>query len=184
MDPKPGYIRAYPNGVRENGGQYTHGVLWTVRALALLGEGSRAHALLTLLNPVHHGATRERVERYKVEPYCVAADVYDAPGDVGRGGWTWYTGAAAWMYRVALEDILGVRKEGARLVIDPCVSKTWGRFEITYRDGDGDVHVVVENPNGVERGVVRVEIDGRESPQRAIPLTGAAGRREVRVVMG
>ncbi len=183
-EPDPGYIRAYPNGIRENGGQYTHGVLWSVYALTLLGDGDRAVALLSRLNPIHHASTRELVERYQVEPYVVAADVYDAPGHVGRGGWTWYTGSAAWMYRVALEQVLGVRREGTRLVIDPCVAGGWKGFEVTYRDGQGDVHVVVENPDGVQHGVRRVEIDGRESPDRTILLTGAPGRREVRVVMG
>ena len=183
-EPDPGYIRAYPNGLRENGGQYTHGVLWTVVALTLLGEGDRAVALLSLLNPIHHAATRPLAERYKVEPYVVAADVYDAPGLVGRGGWTWYTGAAAWMYRVVVERILGVRREGARLVVDPCIAKDWAGFEVTYRDGEGELHVVVENPDHVEHGVRRVEIDGREAPDGTILLTGAAGRREVRVVMG
>ncbi len=183
-EPDPGYIRAYPGGIRENGGQYTHGVLWTVQALALLGEGDRALALLSLLNPIHHASTREHAERYQVEPYVVAADVYDAPGHVGRGGWTWYTGAAGWMYRIVVEHVLGVRREGARLVIDPCVSREWKSFEVTYRDGDGELHVVVENPDGVEHGVRRIEIDGRELPGLAVPLSGARGRREVRVLMG
>jgi cellobiose phosphorylase len=183
-EPDPGYIRAYPNGIRENGGQYTHGVLWTVHALTLLGEGDRAVALLSLLNPIHHASTREGVERYQVEPYVVAADIYDAPGHVGRGGWTWYTGAASWMYRVAVERILGVRREGMELVVDPCIARAWRGYEMTYRDGEGEVHIVVENPDGIEHGVRRVEIDGREAPGGRIPLTGAAGCREVRVVMG
>jgi cyclic beta-1,2-glucan synthetase len=183
-EPDPGYIRAYPNGIRENGGQYTHGVLWTVHALTLLGEGDRAVALLSLLNPIHHAATRPLAERYQVEPYVVAGDVYDAVGHVGRGGWTWYTGAASWMYRVAVERILGVRRQGAVLVVDPCISRDWPGFEVTYRDGEGEVHVVVENPDHVEHGVRRVAIDGRESADHAIALTGAPGRREVVVVMG
>jgi len=171
-EPDPGYIRSYPAGVRENGGQYTHGVLWTVMALAMLGEGDRANKLLSVLNPIHHGVSPTDVARYKVEPYVVAADVYDAEGHHGRGGWTWYTGSASWMYRVIVEHVLGVRKRGKRLVIDPCVSKTWERFEVTVRDGEGEVHVVVENPNRVQRG----------KPQE-IPLTGAPGRREHRVIM-
>jgi cyclic beta-1,2-glucan synthetase len=183
-EPDPGYIRAYPNGIRENGGQYTHGVLWTVHALTLLGQGDRAVALLSLLNPTHHAWTREGVDRYQVEPYVVAGDVYDATGHVGRGGWTWYTGAAAWMYRIAVERILGLRREGQVLLIDPCIARDWKGYELTYRDGDGELHILVENPGGVEHGVRRVEIDGRESPGGRIALTGARGRREVRVVMG
>jgi cellobiose phosphorylase len=159
-------------------------VLWTVQALTLLGEGDRAVALLSLLNPIHHASTRPLAERYQVEPYVVAADVYDAPGHVGRGGWTWYTGAAGWMYRILIEHVLGVRREGQRLAVDPCVARAWKAFEVTYRDGEGEIHILVENPDGVEHGVRRVEIDGRELPDFAVPLTGATGRREVRVVMG
>jgi cyclic beta-1,2-glucan synthetase len=184
MDPAPGYIQAYPAGIRENGGQYTHGVLWTAQALAMLGEGDRAVALLSLLNPIHHATTPGQTERYQVEPYVVPADVYDAPGQVGRGGWTWYTGAAGWMYRILVEHIVGVRREGSRLMIDPCIARSWKGFEVTYRDGDGEVHIVVENADGIEHGVRRVEIDGHESRDASIPLTGKAGRREVRVVMG
>src|SRR5262249_8438116 len=138
--------------------------------LAMLGDGERATHLLGLLNPIHHP-----VERYEVEPYVVAADVYDAKDHVGRGGWTWYTGSAAWMYRVVVEHILGVRSSPGKVTINPCVAKSWPRFEVTIRDGEGEVHVVVENPKGVERGVV----EGGE-----IALTGAKGRREARVVLG
>jgi cyclic beta-1,2-glucan synthetase len=183
-EPDPGYIRAYPAGIRENGGQYTHGVLWTVQALALLGEGDRALALLSMLNPLNHARTPEEVARYQVEPYVVAADVYDAPGHVGRGGWTWYSGAASVMYRVLLHDILGIKREGATLRIDPCVARTWRTFEVTYRDGEGSVHVVVDNPNGVQRGVSSIEIDGAPAANGVVPLTGQPGVREVRVVMG
>ncbi|HEX3345878.1 MAG TPA: hypothetical protein VHS09_14940, partial [Polyangiaceae bacterium] len=182
--PDPGYIRAYPGGIRENGGQYTHGVLWTVQALSQLGEGDRALALLSLLNPIHHASSPALTERYQVEPYVVAADVYDAVGHAGRGGWTWYTGAAGWMYRIVVEHLLGVKRRGDRLYIDPCVARDWSRFEMTYRDGEGEIHVLVENPDRVERGVRRVEVDGRETSGGAIPLTGAPGRREVRVVLG
>jgi cyclic beta-1,2-glucan synthetase len=182
--PDPGYIRSYPKGIRENGGQYTHGVLWTVYALTQLGEGDRASRLFSLLNPIHHGASADLVARYQVEPYVVAADVYDAAGHVGHGGWTWYTGAAAWMYRTLVEGMLGVTRAADSLRVNPCVAKTWSGFEVTLRDGDGEVHVVVENPSGVERGVERVEIDGQPARGGAIPLTGASGRREVRVVMG
>ena len=183
-EPDPGYIRAYPTGIRENGGQYTHGVLWTVQALALLGEGDRAVALLSMLNPINHAATPTDVARYQVEPYVVAADVYDSPAHVGRGGWTWYTGSASVMYRVVLDNVLGIKRRGSTLTIDPCIAKSWPGFEVTYRDGDGAVHIVVDNSKGVERGVERVELDGRVVDDRRIPLTGARGTREVRVVMG
>jgi cyclic beta-1,2-glucan synthetase len=174
----PGYIRAYPNGVRENGGQYTHGVLWTVRALTMLGEGDAAMRLWSMIDPARHASSPEGVARYRVEPYVVAADVYEAKNHVGRGGWTWYTGSAGWMYRVALEDILGVRRVGDRIEIAPCIPRAWKRFEVSY----GSVHVVVENPRGVERGIARFEIDGEASAARTAPLDGK--KHEVLVVMG
>jgi cyclic beta-1,2-glucan synthetase len=109
---QPGYIKGYLPGVRENGGQYTHAAIWLVQALAELGRGREAHALFNLLNPVRHGDTASAVERYRVEPYVVAADVYGVAPHVGRGGWTWYTGSASWLYRVGLESLLGFRRRG------------------------------------------------------------------------
>ena len=117
----PGYIKGYPPGVRENGGQYTHAALWSVMAFAGLGEGDKAAALFWMLNPINHARTRTDMHRYKVEPYVVAADVYAAPGHVGRGGWTWYTGSAGWMQRAGVESILGLRIEGDKLRLDPCI---------------------------------------------------------------
>ena len=111
----PGYIKAYPPGLRENGGQYTHAAMWCTLAFALLGDGDRAGELFSLINPVNYSSTRAAIHRYKVEPYVVCADVYSAPAHVGRGGWTWYTGSAAWMYRTGTEGILGIHLRGARL---------------------------------------------------------------------
>src|SRR5213078_1520648 len=121
----------YVPGIRVNGGQYTHAATWVVQATALLGQGTRALELFGLLNPIHHAATPEAVARYKVEPYVVAADVYGQAPHTGRGGWTWYTGSAAWLYRVALEDILGLRLRGRRLSVNPCVPASWSSFEVT-----------------------------------------------------
>jgi cyclic beta-1,2-glucan synthetase len=129
----PGYIRAYPPGVRENGGQYTHGVLWTVQALAMLGEGDRAYALLSKINPMNQALSRSDVKRYAVEPYVVAADVYSCASHDGRGGWTWYTGAAGWMYRIAIEWILGLQVRGESLSLRPCVPSTWDRYSMRFR---------------------------------------------------
>ena len=129
----PGYIKGYPPGVRENGGQYTHAALWSVMAFAALGEGDKAADLFSLLNPINHARTRADVHRYKVEPYVVAADVYASAPHVGRGGWTWYTGSAGWMQRAGIESILGLRIRGAALHLDPCIPKSWARFEMTVR---------------------------------------------------
>jgi len=158
----PGYIKAYPPGIRENGGQYTHAAMWSNLAFALLGDGDRAGELFSILNPINHASTREGVHRYKVEPYVVCADVYSSPELVGRGGWTWYTGSAGWMYRTAVEGILGLRLRGGILSIDPCIPRGWTGFEITYEYGSSRYRIAVENPRGVSTGVSRATLDGRE----------------------
>jgi cyclic beta-1,2-glucan synthetase len=158
--PDPGYIKGYLPGVRENGGQYTHAAIWSVLAFAALGDGDKAGELFSLLNPINHARTRAGVYRYKVEPYVVAADIYAEAPHVGRGGWTWYTGSAGWMYRAGIEWILGVRLRGTRLYFDPCIPRTWRVFEITFRYHSSRYEIVVENPQGVARGVSSVELDG------------------------
>jgi cyclic beta-1,2-glucan synthetase len=166
-DHDPGYIKGYVPGIRENGGQYTHAALWVVRALAQLGRRDRAAPLLEMLSPVSRGATAERVATYRVEPYVVAADVYGVEPHLGRGGWTWYTGSAAWMYRVGLESILGFELEGGdRLCIRPCVPDAWSEFRITYRPpNDGTCYEIhVRNPAGRADCVVAAEIDGEPAP--------------------
>ena len=163
----PGYIKAYPPGIRENGGQYTHAAMWTTWAFALLGDGDRATELFSILNPINHSSTRAGIHRYKVEPYVVCADVYSAAQHVGRGGWTWYTGSAGWMYRTAVEGILGVNLRGATLVIAPCIPRAWPGFEMTYKFGSARYRIAVENPNGVSRGVKRATLDGQEIPGAA-----------------
>jgi cellobiose phosphorylase len=181
---QPGYIKGYVPGIRENGGQYTHGVVWTVLAAALLGDGDRAAELFGLLNPIHHGSTPGEVAKYKVEPYVMAGDVYGAPPHTGRGGWTWYSGAAGWMYRTALEAMLGFRREGDRLRVEPCVPAGWPGYDLTYRHGSATYHVTVENPSGVERGVRSVTLDGVEVAGGVVPLADDGRWHEVRVVMG
>ena len=181
----PGYIKGYPPGIRENGGQYTHAALWSVMAFAALGEGDKAAALFWMLNPVNHTRTRTDMHRYKVEPYVVAADVYAAEGHVGRGGWTWYTGSSGWMQRAGVESILGLRIEGATLFLDPCVPASWPGFEISLRRGAARYEIVVENPKGVQRGVAAAELDGAAVTARplSIPLNddGAVHKLHVRL---
>jgi cyclic beta-1,2-glucan synthetase len=157
----PGYIKAYPPGLRENGGQYTHAAMWTTLAFALLGDGDRAGELFSLLNPINHASTRTGIHRYKVEPYVVCADVYSVPPHVGRGGWTWYTGSAAWMYRTAVEGILGISARGATLMIDPCIPRAWAGFEFTYKFGTSRYRVTVKNPRGLSRGIAEARLDGK-----------------------
>ena len=158
----PGYIKAYPPGLRENGGQYTHAATWCALAFALLGDGDRAGELYSLINPVNHASTRAAIHRYKVEPYVVCADVYSAPAHIGRGGWTWYTGSAGWMYRTAIEGILGINLRGSVLRVNPCIPRTWPGFEVTYKHGSSRYRIAVENPHGVCRGIIRASFDGRD----------------------
>jgi cyclic beta-1,2-glucan synthetase len=183
---EPGYIKGYPPGIRENGSQYTHAALWSVLAFAMLGEGDKAAELFAILNPINHAKTPADARRYKVEPYVVCADVYAAPPHVGRGGWTWYTGSAGWMYRVGLEGILGFHVKGAALLLDPCVPKAWPRFEIHFRYRTARYEITVENPRGVNRGISRAELDGiikSERPLR-IGLVDDGATHRVRIVLG
>ncbi|MCA1576297.1 MAG: hypothetical protein LC794_02905 [Acidobacteria bacterium] len=179
----PGYIKGYVPGVRENGGQYTHAAIWTLIAYALLGDGERAGELFTLLNPISHSSTRAGLHKYKVEPYAAVGDVYAVPPHTGRGGWTWYTGSAGWMYRAGLESILGFKLQSNRLQIDPCVPRWWRDFEITYRRGRAVYRIKVENPLAVSRGVVSVEVDGNPA-DNFIELVDDEKVHNVRIVMG
>ncbi len=183
--PDPGYIKGYPPGIRENGGQYTHGAVWSVIAFAMLGDGDKAGELFSLLNPINHASTRAGIHRYKVEPYVACGDVYAEPAHVGRGGWTWYTGSAGWMYRAGLEWILGFRLRGATLLIDPCIPKAWRHFEIVFRYHSARYDIAVENPHGVSRGVARVELDGKllQGNPLLIPLSDDGATHSVRVVL-
>jgi cyclic beta-1,2-glucan synthetase len=180
---QPGYIKGYLPGIRENGGQYTHAATWVVKATALLGKGTRAVELFDLLNPVHHTATPEQVARYRVEPYVVVADVYSEPPHTGRGGWTWYTGSASWLYRVGLESILGFHRAGKTLRLEPRIPAHWPRYEITFRHGSATYHVTVENPRGIEQGSASVAVDGRTLAKDTIDLVDDGRTHEVRVVL-
>jgi cyclic beta-1,2-glucan synthetase len=166
----PGYIKGYLPGVRENGAQYTHAALWAVLAHSLLGHGDRAVELFQMINPLANAATPEGVARYKVEPYVVAADVYTAEGQLGRGGWTWYTGSASWMYRVALEAILGFQKQGQRLRVQPRVPPSWPELAIDYRFGRSVYHIVVRRPGLVRPGEAVITVDGQRVEGDDIPL--------------
>ncbi|MFN7987339.1 MAG: glucoamylase family protein [Thermoanaerobaculia bacterium] len=180
----PGYIRGYVPGVRENGGQYTHAALWVVLALARLGNGDEAVALFHLLNPVNHTRTPQEVQRYMTEPYAVAGDVYDHPAHSGRGGWTWYTGAAGWMFRVAVEGILGLDRHGSSFRVNPCIPSSWPGFTIDWRVGTTRYAIAVENPDRRCRGVAGVEMDGTPVDPDAIPLLEDGRTHAVRVVLG
>jgi cyclic beta-1,2-glucan synthetase len=178
----PGYIKGYLPGVRENGAQYTHAALWAVLATALQGDGDRAFELYQMINPLTHSRTREDVATYQVEPYVVAADVYTAEGHLGRGGWTWYTGSASWMYRVGLEAILGFAKRGETLFIEPRVPAAWPEFTIDYRYGSALYRILVQRakPGEPERGLL---LDGVTLRADGIPLVDDGSEHTVRVVI-
>jgi len=181
----PGYIKGYPPGIRENGGQYTHAALWSVIAFAALGEGDKAHGLFSLLNPITHASDRASADRYRVEPYVVAGDVYAEAAHVGRGGWTWYTGSAGWMYRAGLEWLLGFRVRGDCLLIDPCIPRSWPRFEISFRYRSARYELTVENPHGLSRGVSSMEMDGALLGSNGLlRLTDDRATHSIRVVLG
>ena len=179
----PGYIKGYLPGVRENGAQYTHAALWAVLATAFQGDGDKAFELYQIINPLTHAVTPADVERYKVEPYVVAADVYTAEGHLGRGGWTWYTGSASWLYRVGLETILGFARRGDTLTFEPCIPRSWREYAIEYRHGSSTYSITVRSGLGVGREVARVTVDGVDRPDLSVPLADDGRRHEVEVVL-
>ena len=182
----PGYIKGYLPGIRENGGQYTHGAIWSVLAFAALGDGDKAGELFSLLNPINHGSTRAGVHRYKVEPYVMAADVYAEPSHAGRGGWTWYTGSAGWMYQAGVASILGFRVRGKTLLVSPAIPRAWPGYEVDFRYHSSRYEIVVENPHGVSGGIASAWLDGRilDGPGATVPLADDGATHRVRIVLG
>jgi cyclic beta-1,2-glucan synthetase len=172
------------DSIRENGGQYTHAALWAVIALARLGMGDEAMELFHLLNPVNHMRTPEDVERYRTEPYAVAADVYAHPMHVGRGGWTWYTGSAGWMYQAAVHALLGLERRGGTISLNPCIPTVWPEYSLQWTIGATRYHFVVENPERRSCGVALAEFDGTPVDPQAIPVVDDGREHTVHVVLG
>ena len=180
---EPGYIKGYVPGVRENGGQYTHGAIWAVLALTKMGEGDKAAELFHMLNPINHTQTESEVNRYKVEPYVMAADVYAINPHVGRGGWTWYTGAAGWMYQTGIEGILGFNLMGNKLNVEPCIPKNWPGYRLEYRYKSTPYTVTVQNPQGKMSGVEKVTYDGKRIEDKIILLEDDGQAHTIEVIM-
>ncbi len=182
----PGYIKGYPPGLRENGGQYSHAAMWAVLAFARLGQGDKAAALFALLNPINHARTAAEADRYKAEPYVIAADVYSVAPHAGRAGWSWYTGSAGWMYRAGIEGILGLTREADTLILDPCLPAAWPGVSATVRHGSATVHVEVVNLWSSGRGISAVVIDGIDAAHAGGPfrLPLRAGDIRVRLTLG
>jgi len=180
----PGYIKGYVPGVRENGGQYTHAAIWTVIALARLGMGDEAMELFHMINPINHTRTPEATDRYRAEPYVVAADVYAHPMHVGRGGWTWYTGSAGWMYRAAVQSLLGLRRHGATMSVSPCIPVVWPQYSMEWTIGRTRYRFTVSNPEHGSERIQSAELDGVAVDPRAIPLEDDGGQHDVAIVLG
>jgi cyclic beta-1,2-glucan synthetase len=182
--PSPGYIKGYPPGVRENGGQYTHAAVWLAMAMARSGDGTRAANMMRMLNPIEHARDPEAVWRYGIEPYVVAADVYRLPGRIGQGGWSWYTGSAAWMYRAWVEEILGLHVGGETMWLSPVIPGWWDGFQMSYRHGEAVYEIQFENPEHCERGISWVEMDGQRMKNGVIPLGRDLVKHRIVVRMG
>ncbi|MDT8341056.1 MAG: glucoamylase family protein [Longimicrobiales bacterium] len=181
---QPGYIRSYPPGVRENGGQYTHAATWVGWAFAQMGDGERAEAVFRILNPILRTTSEAEIQRYRVEPYVVAADIYGGEPWTGRGGWTWYTGSAAWLYRLGLEAILGIRPAPGGVTLQPCIPPSWDGFEVTRRVGEATYRIHVLNPAGLSRGVVHIKLDGEPLAGAFVATPDDGADHDVLVVMG
>ncbi|MGB4589336.1 MAG: glucoamylase family protein [Clostridiaceae bacterium] len=181
---EPGYIKGYIPGVRENGGQYSHAAAWTIMAFALLGDGNKATELFNMINPINHATTNRESFKYKAEPYVMAADVYANPSHMGRGGWTWYTGSASWMQKVGLESILGFKKIGETLEINPCIPKRWAEYSIKYKYMDTTYDILVSNPNAVSKGVIDVSLDGNVLKDNKIHLQNDQITHTITVTLG
>jgi cyclic beta-1,2-glucan synthetase len=184
MPHDPGYIKGYVPGVRENGGQYTHAAIWTVIALARLGMGDEAMELFHMINPINHMRTAEDAERYRTEPFAVAADVYAHPMHIGRGGWTWYTGSAGWLYQAAIQALLGLRRRGATISVQPCIPSVWPEYSLDWTFGGTRYRFTVANPERQSSGVAAATLDGVDVDPEAIPVSEDGGDHEVRIVLG
>lgn len=182
----PGYIKGYPPGLRENGGQYSHAAMWAILAYARLGDGDAAGRLFALLNPINHALTAPDADRYKVEPYVVAADVYSTAPHDGRGGWTWYTGSAGWMHRAGIEGVLGLTRAGATLRLNPCFPAAWPEVRAAVTLGDARFDIVIRNPEGTGHGVVSARLDEADvvlaGKGLSVSITG--GAHELSVILG
>ena len=179
----PGYIKGYPPGIRENGGQYTHAAVWVAMAFAAMGDRERAWELFRMLNPVNHSLNRTAADKYKGEPYVMPADIYSTGAHTGRAGWTWYTGSSGWMYRFLLEDLLGIVLDGCALKIKPCVPEDWKGYVVHYRFRETVYHISFERV-GLGHEVNAITLDGMARPDLIVPLIDDHIEHDVRVELG
>lgn len=179
----PGYIKGYLSGVRENGGQYTHAAVWAIIAEALLGFGDKALELYRMINPIEHARTKDSANKYKVEPYVIAADVYGEKNLAGRGGWTWYTGSSSWYYTAGIEYILGLKVKNGTLSVEPCIPSIWKEYLIRYKYGKSIYNIKVSNPNGKNTGVEKFIVNGNEVVEKRVKLDNNGGIFEIEAIM-
>ena len=179
---EPGYIKGYLPGVRENGGQYTHGAIWVIIAEAMLGFGDKAAELYRMINPIEHARTKEASKKYKVEPYVIAADVYGSSNLAGQGGWTWYTGSSSWYYKAGIEYLLGLKVEKGYIRIEPCIPKEWKEYQMQYKWKESIYHIKIKNPEGKNTGVSKVILNEKEVENR-IKLDGSRNIYQIEVIM-
>ena len=180
---EPGYIKSYLPGVRENGGQYTHAALWTIIAFAKIGLAEKAVEYFRMINPIEHSKTKEAANKYKAEPYVIAADVYGANNLLGRGGWTWYTGSSSWFCKVGIESILGLTIEKGELSINPCIPREWKEYSIRYKYKNTLYSIKVKNPEGKNNGVQRFLLNGNEIEEKKIKLQENENINEIEIIM-
>ena len=179
----PGYIKSYLPGIRENGGQYTHGAIWVIIAECMLGFGDKGAEFFRMINPIEHSRTKDSANKYKVEPYVMAADIYGQGSLAGRGGWTWYTGSSSWMYEAGIKYILGLNIVRDFLRIKPCIPKEWKEYSIKYRYGSSIYNITVKNENGKNTGVEKFILNGEEIPDKQVKLNKMGGIYHIDIIM-
>lgn len=170
-------------GTRENGGQYTHGAIWTIIAESMLGFGNKVAEYFRMINPIEHARTKESSNKYKVEPYVIAADIYGRDNLAGRGGWTWYTGSASWYYKAGVEYLLGLKIQNEILKIEPSIPSDWKEYSMDYRYGNSIYHIKVSNPEGKENGINKFMLNGREILEKEIKLNKNGGIYNIEIIM-
>ena len=180
-DLNPGYVKGYVPGVRENGGQYTHAAIWLIMAFAALKDKEKTCELMQMINPINHGATADTIAKYKVEPYVIAADIYAEPLHMGRGGWTWYTGSAGWMYQLIIESFLGLKRKGDILQFEPCIPSAWESFKIKYQFIETIYHITVLQDKN--QTALEVFVDEVAQSNKVIPLINDGKEHFVKVIL-
>jgi cyclic beta-1,2-glucan synthetase len=179
----PGYIKGYLAGIRENGGQYNHAAIWLITAFAELGQAEKAFEIFKMCSPIHRSNNREQSEKYKVEPYVAVGDIYSHPSHIGRGGWSWYTGSAGWLYRAGVEWILGFRLQQDHFTLNPCIPQFWKQYELTFRHHSAIYQIKVVNESGEGHRVKKIEIDGQSVEDSSIKLSNTSGTHNVTVTL-